>query len=98
MSAHLITPSNQRYYSLLASNSALGNGGAINALESSNLDIEYSLFMNNDAVIGGAINNLGTAGIIQSVFLENTAFAAVSEQQADTTMGGSPNLLIYSMI
>jgi hypothetical protein len=66
--------------SLLASNSASWNGGAISALEDSTLDIEYSIFTNNQAVIGGALYNLGTADIIQSTFVDNIASAAVSGQ------------------
>jgi predicted outer membrane repeat protein len=50
------------------------------ALDDSTIDIEYSTFNNNQAVLGGAVYTSGTATVIQSTFVDNLANAAVRER------------------
>ena len=57
-----------------------GSGGAIAVEEKANVDVEYSSFSSNQAVVGGALSNIGQAKIIQSSFTGNIANAAVSSR------------------
>lgn len=57
-------------------NVAPQTGGAIDALRDSLLEIEYSAFDGNQAIIGGAVYNRGDAEISQSNFVNNRARAA----------------------
>ena len=62
---------------LLSRNQSPENGGAIRAKEGAYLLIEYSDFTNNQAVLGGALLNEGSARLAQSTFSDNRANAAV---------------------
>lgn len=50
-----------------------GNGGAINAMQNSIMDIEFTRFQNNQGLYGGAIFHFGGAFITGSTFLDNKA-------------------------
>ena len=52
-------------------------GGAIHAGEDSKLDIEYSEFANNEALVGGAVYSKGKADIVHTNFFSNVAAVAV---------------------
>lgn len=46
-------------------------------MEDSLIEIEYSTFINNEGILGGAVYTLGDYRILQTYFINNMAVAAV---------------------
>jgi len=59
------------------SNLAQGNGGAIEGLQDSKVEVEYTTFEANSGRIGGAIYSGGNSDVTESSFVDNASQVAV---------------------